>query len=67
MTQTKLVINVYENVSDLSDLFSASSDHVISVDPANVDNVRSCIDLWHKPNTAIVLTFEEFEVQSSNN
>lgn len=69
MKQTKLVIDVYENVSDLSDLFLSPSDHRLTVDPATVDNVRSCIDLWHKPNTVIVLDFVEFEVDSniSNN
>lgn len=58
MKQTKLVINVYDNVN-----------LVQTIDPATLDNVRSCIDIWHTPGTKIILEFEEFEVDSniSNN
>lgn len=61
MKQTKLVIDVFENVKDPSDLFLSSSDHVKTVDPASFENVKSCIDLWHSSGTVIVLKFTEVE------
>lgn len=57
MKQTKLVIKVV----------NPSCDEPTVIDPATIDNVRSCIDLWHFPGTTIILEFKEFEVESSNN
>lgn len=49
MKQTKLVISVYDKNGEL----------VFSQDPASIDNVRSCIDLWHEDGTEICLAFRE--------
>lgn len=57
MKQTKLVVKVD----------APKREKPFVIDPATIDNVRSCIDIWHTPGTTITLEFKEFEVESSNN
>ncbi len=57
MKQVKLVVTVYDKDGNV----------VFSQDPANVQNVQSCIDLWHAPGTEICLAFREVDVPQVNN
>lgn len=57
MKQVKLVVTVYDKDGNV----------VFSQDPANVQNVQSCIDLWHEAGTEICLAFREIDVSENNN
>lgn len=57
MKQVKLVVTVYDKDGNV----------VFSQDPANVQNVQSCIDLWHEAGTEICLAFREIDLPTSNN
>lgn len=57
MKQVKLVVTVYDKDGNV----------VFSQDPANVQNVQSCIDLWHEAGTEICLAFREIDVPRTDN
>jgi len=57
MKQVKLVITVYDKDGEV----------VFSQDPANMQNVNSCVDLWHEPGTEICLAFREVDVPKVDN
>lgn len=56
MKQTKLVVTVYGKDGEV----------VFSQDPANLDTVHACINLWHEAGNEIYLAFREVESNDIN-